>query len=109
MTEGDENTIEQITKQVNKLIEVFKVIDITDKRHFERELMLIKVAAQGPSRRKIKTLIDTHGAVIINTTPDSYLVQIAGEKETLDSFITAVGLTNLLDIARTGVCGLPGD
>ena len=109
VTEGDENTIEQITKQVNKLIEVFKVIDITDKRHFERELMLIKVAAQGPSRRKIKTLIDTHGAVIINTTPDSYLVQIAGEKETLDSFITAVGLTNLLDIARTGVCGLPGD
>lgn len=106
VTAGDDNIIEQITKQVNKLIEVFKVTDITEKRHIERELMLVKVRAEGGGREEMKRLADIFRAAIINVTPDAYIIQVAGDGEKLDAFVRAVGTKNIIEIARSGVCGI---
>ena len=108
-TYGDEGAIEQITKQVNKLIEVFKVIDITDKSHVESELMLAKIRAEGKTHKAVKDLADSFDGKIINITSKTYIVQVAGDKNKLDSFLAAVGGDDILETARTGACGLPSD
>ena len=109
VTYGDEGAIEQITKQVNKLIEVFKVIDITDKSHVESELMLAKIRAEGKTHKAVKDLADSFDGKIINITSKTYIVQVAGDKNKLDSFLAAVGGDDILETARTGACGLPSD
>ncbi|MCH9705048.1 MAG: acetolactate synthase small subunit [Proteobacteria bacterium] len=106
VTHGNDATTEQITKQVNKLIEVYKVIDITEEKHVERELMIVKVRAAGEGREEIKRLVDIFRAVIINVTPKTYIIQITGNQQKLNSFITALGNSAILEIARTGACGL---
>lgn len=109
VTAGDDNIIEQITKQVNKLIEVFKVSDITDKRHIERELMLVKVRAEGAAREEMKRLADIFRAAVINVSPNTYIIQVAGDGEKLDAFVRAVGEKNIIETARSGVCGIARD
>ncbi|MGU9951360.1 MAG: acetolactate synthase small subunit [Gammaproteobacteria bacterium WSBS_2016_MAG_OTU1] len=105
VTSGDDNVIEQITKQVNKLIEVFKVIDMTCERHVERELMIVKVRAESDSaREEMKRLADVFRGAIIDVNPKTYILQITGDGEKLDAFIAACGNKNILEIARTGVC-----
>ena len=106
VTYGNNDTIEQITKQVNKLIEVFKVIDITDERHLEREIMLVKVRAEGDLREEMKRLSDIFRAAVIDVTPTSYVIQVAGDGNKLDAFLRAVGDANIIETARTGVVGL---
>ena len=106
VTYGNNDTIEQITKQVNKLIEVFKVIDITDERHLEREIMLVKVRAEGDLREEMKRLSDIFRAAVIDVTPTSYVIQVAGDGNKLDAFLRAVGDGNIIETARTGVVGL---
>ena len=106
VTYGNNDTIEQITKQVNKLIEVFKVIDITDERHLEREIMLVKVRAEGDLREEMKRLSDIFRAAVIDVTPTSYVIQVAGDGNKLDAFLRAVGDENIIETARTGVVGL---
>ena len=106
VTYGNNDTIEQITKQVNKLIEVFKVIDITDERHLEREIMLVKVRTEGDLREEMKRLSDIFRAAVIDVTPTSYVIQVAGDGNKLDAFLRAVGDENIIETARTGVVGL---
>lgn len=106
VTSGDDAVIEQITKQVNKLIEVFKVVDITNERHVERELMLVKMRAEGDSRAETARLADIFRAAIVDATPTSFIVQVAGDGDKLDAFIRAAGEGNILEIARTGVVGI---
>lgn len=106
VTAGDDNIIEQITKQVNKLIEVFKVTDITDRRHIERELMLVKVRAEGARREEMKRLADIFRAAVVHVSPDTYIIQVAGDGEKLDAFVRAAGAKNILETARSGVCGI---
>lgn len=106
VTFGDDNAIEQITKQVNKLIEVFKVVDITDERHLERELMLVKVRAEGVRREEMTRLANIFRAAIIDVTPATFIVQVAGDGNKLDAFVRAVGEGNIIEIARTGAVGL---
>ena len=105
VTAGDDNIIEQITKQVNKLIEVFKVTDITEKHHIERELMLVKVRADA-GREEMKRLADIFRAAIIDVSPNTYIIQITGDGEKLDAFVRAAGAKNIIEIARSGVCGI---
>lgn len=102
----DENTVEQITKQLNKLIEVVKVVDLTDGDHIERELMLVKVRAEGPRRPEVKRTADIFRGQIVDVTPDAYTVQLAGASEKLDAFIRAVGRATVLEVARSGVSGI---
>lgn len=103
----DENaTIEQITKNLNKLVEVYRVTDLTDSKYLERELMLIKVKAVGELREEMKRLSDIFRATIINATPDSYIIQVTGDRKKLNAFISAVEEKNIIEIARTGVSGV---
>lgn len=106
VTAGDDNVIEQITKQINKLIEVFKVVDITNKRHVERELMITKVRAEAEQRAEMKRLADIFRGAIVDVTATTYIIQIAGDGKKLDAFVRAVGAKNIIEIARTGVCGI---
>jgi acetolactate synthase I/III small subunit len=105
-TRGDESKIEQITKQLNKLIEVVKVMDLTDGDHVERELMLAKVRAEGPARAEIKRTTDIFRGQIIDVTDTTYTVQLAGPSEKLDAFIRAIGKAVVLEVVRTGVSGI---
>ena len=105
-TNGDEHKIEQITKQLNKLVEVVKVVDLSDGAHIERELMLIKVRALGASRAEIKRTADIFRAQIVDVTPNTYVIQIAGATDKLDGFIDALSENTILEVVRSGVSGI---
>ncbi len=106
VTKGEDKVIEQITKQLNKLIEVVKVIDLTEGAHVERELMLIKVKAPTPVREEIKRTADIFRGQIIDVTPTSYTIQLTGTSDKLDAFIEALSGMQILEVARTGVSGV---
>lgn len=105
-TTGDDGTIERITKQLNKLIEVVKLVDLTEGAHLERELMLIKVKASGAQRAEVKRTTDIFRGQIVDVTGSTYTVQLAGTSDKLNSFIDALGELTVLELARTGVTGI---
>jgi len=105
-TEGDDGKIEQITKQLNKLIEVVKVVDLSDSEHVEREIMLVKIRAEGIAREEVKRTTDVFRGQIIDVTASAYTVQITGPKSKLDAFIRAVGKTIVLEVVRSGATGI---
>tara|TARA_R110000787_G_scaffold74221_8_gene165124 strand:+ start:399 stop:890 length:492 start_codon:yes stop_codon:yes gene_type:complete len=105
-TNGDDLKIEQITKQLNKLIDVVKVMDITEGAHLERELMLLKVKASGASRAEVKRCVDIFRGQIVDVGPTTYVVQVTGNSSKLDSFIEALGDAVILEVVRTGVSGI---
>lgn len=105
-TNGDEHKIEQVTKQLNKLIEVVKVVDLTEGAHIERELMLIKVKATGAARAEIKRTADIFRGQIVDVTPNVYTIQLTGTTDKLDAFIQALSDNAILEVVRTGVCGI---
>ncbi|MFB1028416.1 MAG: acetolactate synthase small subunit, partial [Thauera sp.] len=98
--------IEQITKQLNKLVEVVKVVDISEAAHIERELMLVKVRATGKDREEIKRTADIFRARIIDVTDASYVVELTGNQGKLDAFIGAIDPALILETVRSGVCGI---
>ena len=105
-TYGDDHKIEQITKQLNKLVEVVKVVDLSEGPHIERELMLIKVKASGAARAEIKRTADIFRGQIVDVTPTTYTVQLAGTTEKLDGFIDAIAENTILEVVRSGVSGI---
>lgn len=105
-TYGDEHKIEQITKQLNKLIEVVKVVDLSEGAHIERELMLIKLKALGAARAEIKRTADIFRAQIVDVTPTTYTIQIAGTSDKLDGFVEALSENTILEVVRSGVSGI---
>ena len=105
-TTGDDRVIEQITKHLNKLIDVVKLVDLTEGNHIERELMLVKVKALGAARDEVKRTVDIFRAQIVDVTPSLYTVQITGDAEKLDAFLQAMGPVGILEVARTGVSGI---
>jgi acetolactate synthase-1/3 small subunit len=105
-TAGDERTIEQITKQLHKLVEVVKVMDLCEADHIERELMLIKVRASEDARQEIKRTADIFRGQIVDVTSDTYTVQLVGPSEKLDAFLRAIGKANILEVVRSGVSGV---
>ena len=105
-TFGDNAKIEQITKQLNKLIEVVKVVDLSDSAHIEREMLLIKVKAVGESRDEIKRTADIFRAQIVDVTPSVYTLQIAGSTNKLDGFIAALSDQTIMEVVRSGVSGI---
>ena len=108
ITHGDDKVIEQITKQVNKLIDVLKVVDLTEGTHIERELMLIKVATRTESvRAEVKRNADIFRARIVDVNVNNYTVEITGTSDKLDAFATTMGqCAEIIESSRTGVCGL---
>ncbi|MEE4360909.1 MAG: acetolactate synthase small subunit [Pseudomonadales bacterium] len=105
-TVGDDRRIEQITKHLNKLIEVVKVVDLTEGEHIERELMLVKIKAVGAQRAEIKRTADIFRGQIVDATEASYTVQVVGTSMKLDAFIRAIGELSILEVVRSGVSGL---
>ena len=105
-TLGDDRKIEQITKHLNKLIDVVKLVDLTEGAHIERELMLVKVKATGAQRAEIKRTTDIFRGQIVDVTSTVYSIQLTGTTDKLDSFLGALGNTAVLEVARTGVTGI---
>lgn len=106
VTSGSDEVIEQITKQVNKLIDVVKVFDLNEGRHIERELMLIKLRAEGKDREEIKRTADIFRGRIIDVTEKTYTIEMTGTGEKLDAYLEAVGRELILETVRTGACGV---
>ncbi len=105
-TLGDTQRIEQITKQLNKLIEVVKVVDLCEDDHIEREIMLIKVRAEGSERAELKRTADVFRGQIVDVTPRSYTVQLTGPSAKLDAFIRAMEVGTIVEVVRSGVSGI---
>lgn len=106
VTAGSDEIIEQITKQLNKLVDVIKVVDLNDSDHIERELMLIKVTAKGDAREEIKRLVDIFRGRIIDVTENAYTIEITGSGDKLDAFIQALDESAIMEVVRTGVSGI---
>ena len=101
---GDAQVVEQIEKQLHKLVDVFKVINLSEQEHIVREIVLAKVRAVGSSRDEIKRLADIFRGQIVDVTPKSYTIQLSGTKDKIDAFISALKEeTTLLEIVRSGL------
>lgn len=105
-TVGDEHKIEQITKNLNKLIDVVKLVDLTEGAHIEREIMLAKVKASGAMREEVKRCVDIFRGQIIDVTSTVYTVQIVGTSDKLDAFMQSVSDAQILEVVRSGVSGI---
>ncbi len=107
VTRGSDQIIEQIMKQLNKLIDVVKLLDLTDGPHVERELMLIKVkASSGTQREEVKRLADIFRGNIIDVTDKSYTIELTGDVTKLDAFIDTLKKDDILETVRSGITGI---
>lgn len=106
VTRGDDSVLEQITKQLNKLIEVIKVIDLNDSRFVERELMLVKVRAVGKDRDEVLRLAEIYRGRVVDVTDKTYTVEITGTSDKLDAFLETAGKALILETVRTGAAGI---
>lgn len=107
VTRGSEQVVEQILKQLNKLIEVVKVTDLSDFKHIEREMMLIKLEAKQPeSMTTIKQVVDVFRGKVIDLTNKTFTVEISGKGEKLDAFIDAMNEQIILEVVRSGCIGI---
>ena len=106
VTSGNDDVIEQITKHLNRLIEVVKVIDLTDGPHIDRELMLVKVRAGGKEREEMKRMADIFRGRIIDVTDKTYTVELTGDSSKLDAFLEALDKSAILETVRTGCSGI---
>ena len=105
-TDGSDLRIEQITKQLNKLVDVVKLVDLTEGAHVERDLMLIKVRASGNARDEVKRTTDIFRGQIVDVGPNVYTIQLTGTSDKLDSFVAAMADADVLEVVRSGVAGI---
>ncbi|MCX7097344.1 MAG: acetolactate synthase small subunit [Methylococcales bacterium] len=106
VTRGSEEIIEQITKQLNKLIDVVKLIDLAESFHIERELMMVKIKTSPEIRDEIRSMADIFRGKIIDVTPTTYIVEMTGPSEKLDAFIAAVDPETIVEVVRSGPTGI---
>jgi len=106
VTRGTDEVIEQITKQLNKLIDVVKLMDMTDGPHIEREMMLVKVQAEGDRRNELKRLADIFRGRIIDVTDQNYTIELTGAGDKLDAFLQALDRGVIVEVVRSGVSGI---
>ncbi|MDX9766583.1 MAG: acetolactate synthase small subunit [Ectothiorhodospiraceae bacterium] len=107
VTRGSDEIIEQITKQLNKLVDVVKLMDLTEYRHIEREMMMAKVKVEGgDSREELKRLSDIFRGHIIDVSPTSYVIELTGDGSKLDAFLEALADFTVLEVVRSGAMGI---
>jgi acetolactate synthase-1/3 small subunit len=106
VTQGSDDVIEKITKQLNKLVEVVKVVDLSEAEHIERELMLIKVRAGAKERDDVKRMADIFRGRVIDVSDDTYTIELTGAGAKLDAFIQALDQSAILETVRTGASGI---
>lgn len=105
-TRGSPDIIEQIVKQLNKLIDVIKLLDLTEGVHVEREIMLVKVRATGSLREEVKRLCDIFRGRILDVSSATYIIELTGVGEKLDAFLGALDASAILEVVRSGVLGV---
>ncbi len=106
VTSGSEEIIEQITKQLNKLVDVIRLIDLNDSPHIQRELMMVKVRAESKDREELKRLTDIFRGSIVDVNDDLYIVELTGDSDKLDAFLAAVDQKLITEVVRSGVLGI---
>ena len=107
VTSGTDQIIEQITKQLNKLVDVVKLRDLTEGRHLGRELMLVKVATSNADQKdEIKRLVDIFRGRIIDVTDTTYTLEMTGSTEKVDAFLEALSQIELVEVVRSGILGI---
>ena len=106
VTRGDDAIIEQITKQLNKLIDVVKLTDLTEGVHIEREMMIVKLLASGEMRDELKRRTDIYRGRIIDVTDSTYTVELTGAGDKLDAFLGGVQDELIMEVVRSGVMGI---
>ncbi|MGF1528554.1 MAG: acetolactate synthase small subunit [Candidatus Competibacterales bacterium] len=106
VTTGTEEIIEQIVKQLNKLIDVVKLVDLTDGAHLERELALIKIRAEGEARAEFYRMAMIFKGEVIDVSDTAYTVELTGPSEHIDHFVEVVKSDNIVEIVRSGVIGI---
>jgi acetolactate synthase-1/3 small subunit len=106
VTKGSNEVLEQISKQLNKLVDVVKLADLTEARYIERELMLIKVYAVGDDRNELKRLADIFRGRILDVTATTYTIELTGTGDKLDAFLQALGSVRILETVRSGATGI---
>ena len=107
VTRGSDRIIEQITKQLNKLVDVVKLIDLSESEHIERELMMIKVRAEGDARSEAKRLCEIFRGNIVDVTASSYIIEVTGAASKLDALIAALDENSIIEVVRSGTTGIP--
>jgi acetolactate synthase-1/3 small subunit len=105
-TAGSEEVIEQITKHLNRLIEVVKVVDLTEGSYTERELMMVKVRAVGKEREEMKRMADIFRGRVIDVSDNTYTIELTGDTRKLDAFIQALDQGSIIETVRTGASGI---
>lgn len=105
-TVGDDRVIEQITKQLNKLVDVVKLVDLSEGAHVERDLMLVKVRAESEARDEIRRVVDIFRGQIVDVGPQVFTIQLTGAADKLDAFLKALDKTSILEVVRSGVVGI---
>lgn len=103
---GDDSIIDQIVKQLDKLIDVVKVTDLTATEHIERELLLVKVDVDPNTQADIDRLIDKYAGKILDVSEDTYLIELAGQSKKINDFLNAIDASKILEVSRTGVTGV---
>ena len=106
VTRWSDDVIEQITKHLNRLVEVVKLMDLAEQPHIERELMLVKVRAVGREREEMKRMADIFRGRIIDVTDKSYTIELTGDSSKLDGFLEALESDCILETVRTGASGI---
>ncbi|MFH2140001.1 MAG: acetolactate synthase small subunit [Pseudomonadota bacterium] len=106
VTRGSDEVIEQINKQLNKLVDVVSVMDLSDGDHIERELMLVKVRAEGADREELKRMSDIFRGRVIDVSDKTYTIELTGAGSKLDSFLQAIDRKLILETVRTGASGI---
>ncbi|MEY3191218.1 MAG: hypothetical protein RIS10_1335 [Pseudomonadota bacterium] len=106
VTSGSEEIIEQITKQLNKLIDVVKLVDLAESFHIERELMMIKIKTTLETRDEIRSMANIFRGKIIDVTPSTYIIEMTGPSEKLDAFIAAINPASIIEAVRSGATGI---
>jgi acetolactate synthase I/III small subunit len=106
VTSGSEEIIEQITKQLNKLIDVVKLVDLAESFHIERELMMVKIKTTLETRDEIRSIANIFRGKIIDVTPSTYIIEMTGPSEKLDAFIAAINPASIIEAVRSGATGI---
>ena len=105
-TTGSEEVLEQITKQLNKLIDVIKLAELTEGPHVEREMMVIKLRATGDAREELKRTTDIFRGRILDVTATTYIIEVTGNTDKLDAFLAAIDNRLIVEVVRSGAIGI---
>ena len=106
VSSGNDRVLEQIVKQLNKLIEVVKVSDLTSQDHIERDLMLVKICPTNKDNFDLKQLVDVFSCKIVDVTDKTYTIELSGKTKKLNAFLDAFDPASILEVSRTGVTGI---